>query len=104
MNLHCNRLLNCRPVSFRECLLTVTYVLLSLTLGDRYRGKHEKVECEELQGNWGGGGGNRELMALTLPRVFLVIKVDCRKFRVLNSEEIRVIGKKKLKYETEKRS
>jgi hypothetical protein len=47
------------------------------------------------------GGGDRELSALTLPRVFLVIKVDCRKGRVLNSEEIRVIGNKYLKYAAE---
>jgi hypothetical protein len=34
--------------------------------------------------------GNRELTALTIPRVFFVIKVDCRKCRVLNNEEVRI--------------
>jgi len=55
--------------------------------------KNEKGGVGELGGDWGGGGGG-ELTALTLPRVFLVIKIDCRKGRVLNSEEIRVIGNK----------
>jgi hypothetical protein len=44
-----------------------------------------------IAGNW-RGEGDRKLTALTLCRVFLVIKVDTRKETVLNSEEVRVIG------------
>jgi hypothetical protein len=43
-----------------------------------------------------GRSANRDLTALTLLPVFLALKGDCWKGRVLNREEVKIMGKNSL--------